>query len=184
MSAEAAGRTRVEDAFLGYLRGLERDPAAMAALRRSVDGSAAALAQAHRYVVPFLPKESAPWREAPMYLVAALFAGHPAVGAGRDETLGAAFRKMALGPDGKPLESVERRFVALLAVDVADIGYPLRQAISLLKAREVPVCWERLLRDLLSWGHPDGWVQKRWARDFWGDRTPSKENNEGEHHVS
>jgi len=32
----------------------------------------------------------------------------------------------------------------------------------------MPVNWHRLFGDLLSWTHPSGYVQKEWARAFWG----------------
>jgi hypothetical protein len=27
--------------------------------------------------------------------------------------------------------------------------------------------WGLLCRHLIQWNHPDRWVQKHWARDFW-----------------
>ena len=176
----------IEAGFLRHLRRLENDRGAMAALRRSADGSPASLAPVHRYVVPFLSPAPNSWRDPLMYLTAALFAVHPARGAPDGESLGATFRRLDKDRDqgGMPTESVERRFVALLATDPDDIAYPLRQATTLLKSREVPVCWEQLLRDLGSWRHPDAWIQQRWARDFWGDPRPARETPEGDHHAS
>ncbi|MCB0108463.1 MAG: type I-E CRISPR-associated protein Cse2/CasB, partial [Caldilineaceae bacterium] len=44
----------------------------------------------------------------------------------------------------------------------------LRQAISYLRAKDVPVNWHRLFTDIQNWSHPSGYVQREWARAFWG----------------
>jgi CRISPR system Cascade subunit CasB len=63
--------------------------------------------------------------------------------------------------------SVERRFIDLLDADPTDLPYKLRQAVSLLAANGVGLDWQLLFSHLRHWGHPDRWVQKRWARGFW-----------------
>ena len=70
--------------------------------------------------------------------------------------------------------AIERRFVALLAAHPDDLALYLRQAISYLRSKEVPVNWQQLLVDLQAWSHPDQYVQKRWVRAFWGcpQQTP------------
>jgi len=77
--------------------------------------------------------------------------------------------------------AVERRFTALLTAHPDDLPFFLRQAIGFLKSKEVPVDWHQLFVDMLAWGHPSGYVQKQWARAFWGrgpdqDKNPSKED--------
>jgi CRISPR system Cascade subunit CasB len=67
-------------------------------------------------------------------------------------------------------EAVERRFVALLNAHPEDLDKHLRHAVSLLKAHEIPVDWLRLLGDLRGWGNPERYVQRNWARAFWGGR--------------
>jgi len=37
--------------------------------------------------------------------------------------------------------------------------------------------WEQLRKDLLAWEHPDRYVQKSWARGFWGYQPESSETN-------
>jgi CRISPR system Cascade subunit CasB len=68
--------------------------------------------------------------------------------------------------------AIERRFTVLLAAHPDDLNFYLRQAISFLRSKEVPVNWHQLLSDVLNWGHPDRYVQHQWARAFWGRPTP------------
>lgn len=103
-------------------------------------------------------------------LVASLFALHSLPG--RRRSMGEAFRKLqTANPDA---DGPERRFVALLDSHSDDLPDRLRHAISLLKSNEIPVDWQRLLRDLRSWTHPDRWVQRRWAREFWSSGKTKK----------
>jgi CRISPR system Cascade subunit CasB len=39
--------------------------------------------------------------------------------------------------------------------------------VALLAAREEPLDWDRLLKDCLSWSHPDRYAQVAWAREYW-----------------
>jgi CRISPR system Cascade subunit CasB len=150
--------------FVTYLESLRDDRAALAALRRGLGQPPGTVASMYPYVVRWLLADAPPAREAAYYLAAALFAYHPAgSGAGN---LGEAFRR-TLDPQGDNT-AVERRFTALLAAHPDDLDFYLRQAISFLRSKEVPVNWHQLLADILAWGHPDRYVQKRWARAFWG----------------
>lgn len=158
--ADQAGR------FANYLRQLaERDDrAALAALRRGVGKPPGAVAEMNRYVVPWLP--TSPWADDAYYQVAALFALHGESWRGeRDRwrsNLGASFAR--LGDDA----GAERRFVALLNAHRDDLMAHVRRAVTLLRARDVAVDWGQLLRDILAWDHPERWVQRRWARAYWG----------------
>jgi CRISPR system Cascade subunit CasB len=72
--------------------------------------------------------------------------------------------------------SIERRFIDLLDTDREDLDYKLRQAVTLIAQHQLPLDWSLLLLHLRHWDHPDRWVQRRWARDFWAasgeqDRT-------------
>jgi CRISPR system Cascade subunit CasB len=64
--------------------------------------------------------------------------------------------------------SVERRFTALLDCHADELPGHLRHAVSLLKSKGVPVDWRVLLADVQWWGHGDRFVQREWAREFWG----------------
>ena len=157
--------------FITYLEGLRGDRAALAALRRGLGQPPGTVADMYRYVVPWLPDDSPPWREAAYYLIAALFAYHP--DAGRIGNMGHHFARTR-DPQGHNT-AIERRFTALLAAHPDDLGFYLRQAVSFLKSKEVSVNWHQLLSDVMAWGHPDyrDRVQKNWARSFWG--RPAKE---------
>lgn len=73
--------------------------------------------------------------------------------------------------------AIERRFTALLAAHTDDLPFYLRQAISFLRSKEVPVNWDALFYDLQRWGSENRTVQKYWARAFWGQRTQSETVN-------
>jgi len=74
--------------------------------------------------------------------------------------------------------ALDRRMTILLDADFArsdngtirpgELGFRLRQAVKLLASQEIGVDWRRLLVDLLNWSHPDRWVQREWARAYFG----------------
>jgi CRISPR system Cascade subunit CasB len=160
--------------FITYLEGRRDDRAMLAALRRGLGQPPGTVVDMYRYVVPRLPKDAAPWLEHAYYLIAALFAYHPAEGGSGN--MGDHFAR-ARDPQGDDT-AIERRFTALLAAHPDDVDFYLRQAVSFLKSKEVPVDWHRLLRDILNWGHPERYVQKAWARAFWG--RPARETQPGD----
>ena len=153
--------------FVEYLEGLRDDRGALAALRRGLGQPPGTVASMYPYVVRWLPDDTPPWRESAYYSIAALFAYHPNPGGGKN--IGAHFAR-ARDPQGNNT-AIERRFTALLAAHPDDLDFYLRQAISFLKSKEVPVNWHQLLSDVLNWGHPDRYVQQQWARAFWGRPT-------------
>ncbi len=150
--------------FIGYLSNLREDRGALAALRRGLGQPPGTVASMYPYVVRWLPKKGHAWQEAAYYMVAALFAYHPA--AGGVGNMGDHFARVR-DPKGDNT-AVERRFTLLLAAHPDDLAFYLRQAVSFLRSREVPVNWAQLLTDILAWDHPDRYVQQQWARSFWG----------------
>ncbi len=156
--------------FITYLESLRDNRGALAALRRGLGQPPGDAREMYPYVVPWLSAEAPAQREAAYYLIAALFAYHPDPGGSGN--LGQAFRR-TLNPTGDNV-ATERRFTALLTAHPADLPFYLRQAISFLKSEETPVDWHQLFRDILAWGHPDGYVQKQWARAFWGRLSDEK----------
>jgi len=150
--------------FIDYLLSLaeKQDRGALAALRRGLGRPPGGAPEMFRYVEPFLPPQRSPAQEAAFYLVASLFALHPlSTPAGN---LGAHMAQ-ARTPAGE--EALERRFTALLAAHPADLPDFVRQAISFLKSKDVPVNWKRLLKELQQWDREDHRVQKEWASAFW-----------------
>lgn len=163
-----------EQPFVTYLEGLREDRGALAALRRGLGQPPGTAASMYRYVVPWLGEDAPPWREAAYYTVAALFASHPAPGG--TDNMGAHFARTRR-PGGDDT-AIERRFTALLAAHADDLDTYLRQAVSYLRSKEVPVNWHQLLSDVLAWGHPERYVQKRWARAFWGRERAQERTTE------
>lgn len=154
--------------FVDYLEKLEArgDRAAMAALRRSLGQPLGLAGEAHRHILWINPAE---WEEPSYYLVAGLFALHPtqwrrAEDEKRMTNFGASFARLQAKVDST---SIERRFVAILDSHEDDLAEHLRQAVSLLKSRDIPVDWTQLLRDIRAWRHESRYVQRRWARAFW-----------------
>lgn len=152
-----------------------RARAALATLRRGLGKEPGEDANVMRYVVPFLPAEAQPWHDRPYYLIASLFAFHPDPGGAGDMGKHFAAIRQATGSE----EAVERRFTALLATHEDDLTYHLRQAVSLCKAHGVPIDWHQLFDDVQRWGNSNRWVQRTWARSFWG-RTQDEQQSESE----
>jgi CRISPR system Cascade subunit CasB len=165
-------QTKEQNPFIQYLEGLHEDRGALAALRRGLGGPPGGAPEMYRYVVPWLPKKVSREQEAAYYMVASLFAYHPI--SASEGNLGAHLRKTFFSEGDNA--STERRFTALLAARYDDLTVYLRQTISFLKSKNVAVNWQQLFYDLKYWNHPEGFVQKRWAKSFWG--RPSKENQE------
>jgi CRISPR system Cascade subunit CasB len=163
-----------EQPFITYLEGLRDDRGALAALRRGLGQPPGTVTSMYRYVVPWLGDDAPAWREAAYYTVAALYASHPAPGG--SGTMGAHFAQ-ARGREGGDT-AIERRFTALLAAHPDDLDTYLRQAVSYLRSKEVPVNWHQLLSDVVAWGHPERYVQKRWARAFWGHENAQPQQPE------
>lgn len=162
--------------FVEYLEGLREDRGALAALRRGLGQPPGAVAGMYRYVVPWLPEKTSRRQEAAYYLLAALFGYHPAVGG--KGNMGNHFALTC--QSGGDNTAIERRFSALLAAHPDDLDSYLRQAVSFLRSKEVPMNWHQLFYDLLAWSHPDRYVQNQWARAFWGRATRESENTEEE----
>ncbi|MCG8555499.1 MAG: type I-E CRISPR-associated protein Cse2/CasB [Proteobacteria bacterium] len=147
------------------------DRAALAALRRGL--SPDSVAAAYPYVVPFLPSDAKPFEERAYVLAAALFGTHPVAAA---RSLATALRTVQERRPGS--DSLEARFVALLDAHIDDLPTHLRHAISLLKAHELGLDWNNLLETLLHWEHEARWVQRQWARDFWGVQNTATSTKE------
>jgi CRISPR system Cascade subunit CasB len=168
MTEDSGERHFPGEGFVAFLKGLaaSEDRGALAVLRRGLGREETPDAACLRLVVPRLPAET--WKHPWYYLIAGLFALHPA--AGGSGNLGEVFRRLG------DHESAQKRFVALLNSRVDDVPHRLRQAVSLARSNDVPVDWGQLLRDLLHWGNESKFVQHAWARSYWG--TSGEETNQ------
>lgn len=151
--------------FIAHLEDLKArdDRAALADLRRGLGEPPGTVASMYRHVIPWIPANQ--FIEDTAYIVASLFAFHPVSGGAR--TVGTALAAIHSADGSSRPESIERRFTTLLSAHEDDLQVHLRQAISLLKVNDIPLDWRRLIRDVQGWGHPDRYVQRRWAQDFW-----------------
>jgi CRISPR system Cascade subunit CasB len=166
-----------QNPFISYLEDLVRrqDRPAMAALQRGLGKPPGQALDMCRYVVPFLAVAVSRWREEVYYLVAALFAywhqGRDGLVTSPPINLGASWAQMVTTDNE---DSLDRRFAALLKSHPDDLPVHLRQAVGLLKSNDIAVNWQQLLKDLLNWDHQDQFVQRNWARSFWGRRTEAE----------
>ncbi|MBG0785444.1 MAG: type I-E CRISPR-associated protein Cse2/CasB [Anaerolineaceae bacterium] len=145
------------------------DRGKLATLRRAIQDPI----EAYPIVLPFL-RVNVSNSELDRYaLLAALFALHPK--SGDTGNMGVHMRQAA----GDSVEATERRFVNLLRSSLDDLPFLLRQSVSFIRSRDgVVINWEQLRKDLLYWDHPDRFVQKNWARGFWGYQPESKEEHD------
>jgi len=151
-----------KDGFIAELENLaeQGNRGALATLRRGLIGSVPF--EAYKYLHCNLTKQ----QEETALLIASLFALHPAKdGKGN---LGDAFARI---PKQDRSDSIEKRFVALLNSHSEDLRVHLRQAVSLLKSKGIPIDWRQLLDDVLRWDREDRTVQKSWAKSFWSEKS-------------
>lgn len=150
----------MSDAFVTFLESLRdrKDTGAMAKLRRGL-GKKSGDVEMYPYVMPFMPQNG--FGGEIYFLVGSLFALHPDRPLARGYSMGSVFRKIEYS------DSTEKRFKALLDADEDDLAYHLRQAVSLAKSQNVTIDYHKLFFDLKNWTHPEKFVQRNWAMDFW-----------------
>lgn len=160
-----------QNPFIDYLISLKENRGSLAALRRGLGQPPGAAPEMFPHVVPWLPANCSEWMERTFFLIASLFALHPAsVDSGN---MGAHLRATIKASDNEL--ATERRFIALLQSHPDDLAAHLRHSISYLKSKEQPVNWYQLFDDVLHWDHPQRYVQKNWARMFWTRRNADQE---------
>jgi CRISPR system Cascade subunit CasB len=147
--------------ILVYLRSLSEDRGAMANLR-------CALVPSRRYRAwPLLARVGGIDNNA-IETVAGLFAFHPV-----DRPVGNFGATCRLIADQSRREdgtsTFDPRFTRLLSCSQAELCLRLRTVAFAAKAREIPVNYEELLRNLFGWDTYD-WIRIRWAQAYWADR--------------
>lgn len=180
--------TASDRAFVGFLKSLlgRNDRQALAALRRALGSHPAAAVDAYPYVMPRVPRDLSPRqldREEQIYLLtASLFAFHQ-IQWQRDESaksytnLGASMARLASVTESA---GVERRMSAMLACSFDELPEHLRHAASLLKSKQVPIDFARLMNDLRRWNNEDRSVQREWARAFWASTAETVQEQTAE----
>lgn len=185
-------RRAAEARFIGYLASLaprdqEKDRresehrAALATLRRGLGQPAGTVIEMYRYLGSYLPANARQGEENAYFLVAALFAFHPqhwphSEGA-PPNNLGVSFRLLHQAEGAT--DSLEKRFTALLNASREDLEHHLRHAISLLRAKEIPVNYLQLLRDIQQWTDEERRIQRRWAGAYWGSSESADQETTG-----
>jgi len=150
------------------------DRARLASLRRGLGQLPGAVPEAGRVIEHMLDEDDPPWTADTLYVIAPLFALHPMSGQRNYRNdMGSHFRAL-YGKDQDPPPNVERRFLALLSSEPDDLPDALRQAVSLLKSKDVAVNWHQLFDDVQQWldrrlegEEKRQEVRLRWSRDFW-----------------
>jgi CRISPR type I-E-associated protein CasB/Cse2 len=154
------------DSFVKRLRSLDppdhpenADRAALARLRQGLGKPATDTLTRLGWLFAAVPD----WATDRAVLVAGLFATNPMTGGGG--TLGKALRRYrdATGAE----ESADKRFAYLVDSEAEDLPDRLRQVVKLLKVKDVPIDYRRLLEDLLGWNWESRKVQWDWSRDYW-----------------
>lgn len=159
-------------ALIGYLSELEKrqDRAALAHLRRGLARKPGDSMEMFPYVGRFINEKTNAAHDRAVFLTAALFADYSDAAQNVGD-LGRSVKQIAGVSD-----SIERRFVALLDADPEDLHYYLRQMIDLLKANSVAVNWTELFKDIRAWASESRYVQKKWARSFWGSAATNNQD--------
>jgi CRISPR system Cascade subunit CasB len=187
--------TTSSSGLVSWLRGLadREDRGRLAALRRGLLLEPHQFYELYRVVPPQFLEGIGREETERRLMVAILFAAHPKSFpeeqlALRPRNFGESLRMLAdrkrgasTDPEEGLPEPLKRRLDALLAAPADELFYHLRQVISLLKAEEIPVDWDQLLRDLRGWGREDRRVQWEWSRSFY---VGEREAGGGESHVS
>lgn len=171
-----------EQRFVEKLNGLvvSGDRATLAALRRLLSPPERWSPDTWAALGRVLPVEADSGDESVWSLVAGLHAWwHQARGvpAPPGRPFATSMRMLAdtLSPDSEPAPSVERRFAILLSADRTRLDHHLRQAITQLAQHDIDVDFTQLLHDLRHWNHPDRFIQRRWARQFWTAKPAPQE---------
>src|SRR3989304_359653 len=131
-------KERQKDKFIQFLDDNRDDRQLMASLRRGLAQPRSV--EVSRVVQHWLSEDSPRWLEDAYYSIAPLFALH------HDDitekgNMGNHFRDMCDDPNDPP-SNIERRFMQLLACDSDGLDDLLRQAVSLLKSKNVAVNWQ------------------------------------------
>lgn len=190
MNRESARR------FIANLRTrCARDSAVAAALRRDSDRTLAESRMLLEWSALFHTLGVSPHEEATCHLVATLFAHDRSVqrhavnaaptgdnddaadeteDGARGRSLGASMAARVASA-GNEEAALARRLTSLLSATYEPDGggslpWRLRRTVVLLLSRGVSIDWARLAYDVSHWNHPERFVQRDWARDFYRDR--------------
>lgn len=162
--------------FLAALRKLDRGQ--LATLRRAAGEPLGADSRAMALFYRILPVQMKPSEEQIFFTVATLYPLNAIA-----ESPGGFGRTMRVVRVRSSTDGIDRRMAALLEADydfrsldthgLGELGYRLGQAVRLAKSQGVGVDWVQLTHDLLRWQSVKRFVQKQWARDYFGTERPA-----------
>jgi len=115
-------------------------------------------------VSPYLPIPLTRRAEETSLLIARLFGVYPELG--QTQLPAALARASANGR-----RSVEVRMAGILNSAFDELPRHLRVAVLAAKSERVPIDWHQLMDDLLRWGSRDRYIERRWARIYWGSNA-------------
>lgn len=154
------------------------DPGGLAQLRRAAGQPMAEARGAYSVFFTLLPQSIERARDHERYFLVATLYALTTRGGEHDRqrggmSLGTALgrvRQAQLAATGQRVDartSLDRRFAALCDADTDQLPFRLRQIVRLLYAQSQTLDWERLLRDLDAWEHPENYIQRRWMREYY-----------------
>ncbi|MCD6162318.1 MAG: type I-E CRISPR-associated protein Cse2/CasB [candidate division Zixibacteria bacterium] len=152
------------------LENRREDRAVMANLRRGLGKKPGTAIEMLPYICPYLGEKKA--ANDAKFIIASLFAWHPEPT--NKGNMGDHFRRIKMAFNDS--DSIELRFQALLNAHDDSLPYHLRQAVSLAKAKDIPINYHQLYDDIIRWGHQDKYIQQRWANSFWAYQADTEEN--------
>jgi CRISPR system Cascade subunit CasB len=160
-------RTMPEDRFVARLEALAArdDRASLARLKRCAGRRIAESGSVMRLFYQLLPGSIHPRAEEDYFLIATLFPMATRRGTG---DLGRSLRILRWRLAESQHDGIDRRVALLLDSSRAELSFRLRQVIRQVARHELPLDWRQILRDIQFWDHPERWVQKRWARSYFG----------------
>lgn len=176
-----------EEEFLQDLYLLaEKNKGDLAILKRNVGNTIAESHGASKSFYSILPYGVPENKEEIFFLVSTLYGHNKYPHAGDFGKTMRRIRDKKIKNGGSP-DSLDRRMAVLLDNDFnyaegypagGELPYRLRQCVKLANNSEVGVDWSKLLHDLLQWSHPDKYVQKRWAKSYFGhEKKPGNVND-------
>ncbi len=158
----------------------QKESKVRAVLKRSLAFDPGTYPSAFPYIEHRLKSDDGEWKRKVYYLVAGLWAMYwRDRNSGAGQSLANVCRMLYWANDQS--SSIERRFITLIDADSEQLPYRLRQMVSLLKEYEID--FNNLSKDLLSWDHPDKFIQIRWAREFY-NQTAEENNKNNETEVT
>ncbi|MDQ3635242.1 MAG: type I-E CRISPR-associated protein Cse2/CasB [Acidobacteriota bacterium] len=171
MSEQETKILTIDEKFINHLEGYveKENRAALAHLRRGLGKEPGTAMEMFPYVTSWVTTN---YNEKPYFLIAALIGLYPKKSWNKYDRYNNLGKSLAEIEDGS--KGVEKRFTALLNANEEDLPEHLRQAVSLLKSKDKNINWFLLLKDIKNWSYESKYVQKSWAKGFWGKQNKEK----------